>query len=160
MELHREIRALYIKLPVPSDQIGRDSIENIWNMSNELLITSVDLNTDSELIIHADIAFSLKHWNETVNFLRDVMNSTGAKSGFIIIRKVLATTEKLSTEIETYKVTKRGVYNSDSPEAPDFIEDVIRYSGGNKRLQQIDAMDNLFRFIEEKENDESSEDLH
>ncbi|MCE5312005.1 MAG: hypothetical protein LLF86_02500 [Nitrospiraceae bacterium] len=158
MELHREIRALYVKLSTPADQVGRDTIENIWNLSNELLITSVDLTSEAELIIHADIAFSLKHWNDTVNFLRDAMNSTSAKSGFIIIRKVMGSAEKLSTEIETYKVTKRGVYNSDSPESPDFIEDVIRYSGSNKRLQQIDAMDNLFRFIEEKENDESSEE--
>ncbi len=94
-----------------------------------------------------------------MNFVRDVMNLTAAKSGFIIIRKILGTADKLNTEIETYKVTKRGVYNSDTPESPDFIEDVIRYSGGNKRLKQIDAMDNLFRFIEEKENDDKTQKL-
>jgi hypothetical protein len=34
-------------------------------MSNELLITSVDLTSEAELIIHSDISFSLKHWNDT-----------------------------------------------------------------------------------------------
>ncbi|MBN2654554.1 MAG: hypothetical protein JXR79_05505 [Nitrospirae bacterium] len=158
MELHREIRALYIKMPASQDQIRKDVIDSVWNMSNELLITSVDLTSEAELIIHSDISFSLKHWNDTVNFVRDVMNLTAAKSGFIIIRKILGTADKLNTEIETYKVTKRGVYNSDTPESPDFIEDVIRYSGGNKRLKQIDAMDNLFRFIEEKENDDKTQE--
>ncbi|MBT9139224.1 MAG: hypothetical protein DDT31_01805 [Syntrophomonadaceae bacterium] len=80
------------------------------------------------------------------------------KSGYLLVRKVIALKNSVGTELEGYKVTKRGVYNAEMPESPDFMEDVIRLSGRNKKLQQIDAMEKLFRFIEEQEKDKDKED--
>jgi hypothetical protein len=81
-----------------------------------------------------------------------------AKSGYLLVRKIIGLKNSVRTELEGYKVTKRGVYNAEMPESPDFIEDVIRFSGRNKKLQQIDAMEKLFRFIEEQEKDKDNED--
>jgi hypothetical protein len=72
----------------------------------------------------------------------------------MVIRKVSAARNALKTEIESYKVTKRGVYNAELPESSDFLEDIIRFSGRNKKIQQIEAMEKLFKYIEEQEKNE------
>lgn len=158
MELYREIRAFYVRLPYPYRKVGQDLIDRLWNCSRDLSVTSIDVNRDNEVVVHAEIEFCLESWNEAITFLRAVLALLGVKNGFIAVRKVVATPNALKTEVESYKVTKRGVYNADLPESPDFIEDVIRLSGRNKRLQQIDAMEKLFRFIEEQEKDSSEDD--
>ncbi|MEW5746410.1 MAG: hypothetical protein AB1805_13345 [Nitrospirota bacterium] len=158
MELYREIRAFYIKLPYPHKKVSQDLIDKLWNCSRDLTVTSIDVNRDSEAVIHAEIEFSLESWNDAINYLRSIIGLLNVKNGFIAVRKVVATPNALRTEVESYKVTRRGVYNADLPESPDFIEDVIRHSGRNKRLQQIDAMEKLFRFIEEQEKDSSEDD--
>lgn len=153
MELHREIRAFYIKLPYSSKSITQDIVHSLWNISRELAINAIDINENNEVLIHSDIEFSLANWNDAIKYLRTVASILNAKSGYLLVRKVIALNDLVKTELECYKVTKRGVYNTEMPESPDFIEDVIRLSGRNKRLQQIDVMEKLFRFIKEKEKD-------
>lgn len=158
MELHREIRAFYIKLPYSYRDINQDIVDSLWNISKELAINSIDINRDNEVLVHSDIEFSLANWNDAIKYLRAVTSLLNAKSGYLLVRKVIVLKDFVRTELECYKVTKRGVYNAEIPESPDFIEDLIRLSGRNKKLQQIDAMEKLFRFIEEKEKDKNSED--
>ncbi len=97
--------------------------------------------------------FHSRDWNEAISYLRSAISLLNVKNGYIAVRKIVASDSALKTEIEGYKVTRRGVYNAEMPESPDFIEDIIRLSGRNKKLQQIDAMEKLFRFIEEQEKD-------
>ncbi len=153
MELFREIRAFYIKLPYSYRTVDQEIVDDLWKMSIALPINAIDITINDEALIHSEIEFSLANWNEVITYLRSALNALGAKSGYLIVRKVTALTGSLKTEIEGYKVTKRGVYNSGLPESADFIMDVMRFSGRNKRFQQIDAMGKLFRFIEEKEKD-------
>lgn len=156
--MYREIRAFYIKLPYPYRKVSQDIIDGLWNLSRDIAVSAIDINRESEVLIHSEIEFSLESWNEAITYLRSAIGLLNVKNGYIAVRKVLASANSLTTEIEAYKVTKRGVYNAELPESPDFIEDLIRLSGRNKRLQQIDAMEKLFRFIEEQEKDGSEED--
>ncbi|MBI3592714.1 MAG: hypothetical protein HY099_04450 [Nitrospirae bacterium] len=158
MELYREIRAFFVKLPYPYRDVSQNIIDSLWNLSRELSVCAIDINKEDEVLIHLEIEFSLENWNEAINYLRATIATLNVKNGHIAVRKVVASENALKTEIECYKVTKRGVYNAELPEAPDFIEDVIRFSGRNKRLQQIDAMEKLFRFIEEQEKDGSDDE--
>ncbi len=158
MELYREIRAFYIKLPYSYRTISQDIVDGLWNLSRELAICAIDINKKSEVLIHSEIEFSLENWNNTIRYLRSAINLLNSKSGYMVIRKVSASRSALKTEIECYKVTKRGVYNTDLPESPDFLEDIMRFSGGNKKLQQIEAMEKLFRFIEEQEKNEDKKE--
>lgn len=158
MELYREIRAFYIKLQYPHKTINHDIVDGLWNLSRELAICAIDISKKSEVLIHSEIEFSLENWNNTIRYLRSAINLLNSKSGYMVIRKVSALRNALKTEIESYKVTKRGVYNADLPESPDFLEDIMRFSGGNKKLQQIEAMEKLFRFIEEQEKNEDKKE--
>lgn len=153
MELFREIRAFYLKLPYECENICQDITDRLWNMSINNSVSSIDISKEHEVLIHAEIDFSLENWNEAIAFLRSAIALLNLKNGYIAVRKIIGSADALKTEIEGYKVTRRGVYNAEMPEAPDFIEDIIRFSGRNKKLQQIDAMEKLFRFIEEQEND-------
>ncbi|MCL5062761.1 MAG: hypothetical protein M1443_06080 [Nitrospirae bacterium] len=157
MELYREIRAFYIKLPYSYRDITQEIVDSIWNLSREFSINAIDINKNNEVLIHSDIEFSLASWNDAVRYLRSVTSLLKVKSGYLLVRKVIALKNSVRTELEGYKVTKRGVYNSEMPESPDFIEDVIRLSGRNKKLQQMDAMEKLFRFIEEQEKDDNED---
>lgn len=158
MELFREIRAFYIKLPYSYKAVDQEMIDGLWKMSAELPVSTIDIAIGDEVLIHSEIEFSLSNWNEAITYLRSALNTLGAKSGYLIVRKVAAITGSLKTEIEGYKVTKRGVYNSELPESTDFIMDIMKFSGRNKRFQQMDAMGKLFRFIEEKEKDSDKAD--
>jgi len=153
MELFREIRAYYIKLPYACNKIGQDISDRLWNLSKYNSVSSIDVSKENEILIHAEADFSLESWNEAISYLRSAISLLNVKNGYIAVRKIVASETGLKTEIEGYKVTKRGVYNAEMPESPDFIEDIIRLSGRNKKLQQIDAMEKLFRFIEEQEKD-------
>ncbi|HEX8948159.1 MAG TPA: hypothetical protein VF790_04305 [Dissulfurispiraceae bacterium] len=157
MELYREIRAFYIKLPYSYKEITQDVIDNLWNLSRELPISAIDINKNDEILMHAEMEFSLEHWNEVINYLRSSIALLNVKNGYIAVRKIIASSSAVKTEIEGYKVTKRGVYNSELPESPDFLEDIIKLSGRNKRLQQLSSMEKLFRFIEEQEKDKDEE---
>jgi hypothetical protein len=158
MELHREIRAFYIKLPYSYKDITPDIVDGLWEFSKDLAINAIDISKNNEVLIHSDIEFSLANWNEAIGYMRSVTTLLNAKSGYLLVRKIIGLKNSVRTELEGYKVTKRGVYNAEMPESPDFIEDVIRFSGRNKKLQQIDAMEKLFRFIEEQEKDKDNED--
>jgi hypothetical protein len=153
MELSREIRAFYIKLPYSRREINQEAIDGLWNMSAGLAVSAIEINQSDEILIHSEIEFSLASWNDAINYLRSSMELLNAKSGYIAIRRLIGMKDAIRTELEGYKVTKRSVYNSDIPESPDFIEDLIKLSGRNKRLRQMDDMEKLFKFIEEKEKD-------
>ncbi|MBF0557863.1 MAG: hypothetical protein HQL08_03680 [Nitrospirae bacterium] len=158
MELFREIRAFYIKLPYECENICQDITDRLWNLSNNNSVSTIDISKGNEVLIHAEIDFSLENWNDAIDFLRSSIALLNVKNGYVAVRKIIASRDALKTEIEGYKVTKRGVYNAEMPESPDFIEDIIRFSGRNKKLQQIDAMEKLFRFIEEQENDSADDE--
>ncbi len=160
MELFREIRAFYIKMPCAYNKISQDITDRLWNLSRNISISTIDISRDNEVLIHAEIEFSLESWNSAIEYLRSAIDLLNVKNGNIAIRKIIASGGALKTEIEGYKVTRRGVYNAEMPESPDFIEDIIRFSGRNKKLQQIDAMEKLFRFIEEQEKDSGEEDTN
>ena len=153
MELFREIRAFYIRLPYEYKKISQDLTDRLWNLARENSISTIDITKENEVLIHAEIDFSLENWNDAISYLRSAIAILNVKNGYIAVRKIEASDSALKTEIEGYKVTNRGVYNAEMPESPDFIEDIIRLSGRNKKLQQIDAMEKLFRFIEEQEKD-------
>lgn len=158
MELFREIRAFYIRLPYVYKKINQNMTDRLWNLAKENSISTIDITRENEVLIHAEIDFSLENWNEAINYMRAALALLNVKNGYIAVRKIEASESGLKTEIEGYKVTNRGVYNAEMPEAPDFIEDIIRFSGRNKKLQQIDAMEKLFRFIEEQEKDGREEE--
>lgn len=158
MELYREIRAFFVKLPYSYRDINQEIVDSLWNLSRDISISAIDINKNNEVLIHAEIEFSLERWDDAINYLRSVISLLHVKNGFIAIRKIIASPSAVKTEIEGYKVTKRGVYNSELPEAPDFIEDIIKLSGRNKRLQQLSSMEKLFRFIEEQEKDNKDEE--
>lgn len=153
MEIYREIRAFYIKLPYSSKTMTQDVVESLWNLSGELGVNTIDINTNSEILIHSDIEFSLSSWNEAVKYMRAAISLFNVKSGYLLTRKIVALKDLVSTQVEGYKITKRGVYNAELPESPDFIEDVIMLSGRNKKLQQMDAVEKLFRHLEEQDKD-------
>lgn len=160
MELHREIRAFYVKLPISNKTPAQDIVDSLWNTSRELPIIEININTNKirEVLIHSEIESSLENWTISIKYLRSAIDLLNAKSGYLIARKIIASKNHISTEAEGYKITKRGVYNAELPESPDFIEDVIRFSGRNRRLKQIDAMKKLLEFIKEQENDKENED--
>ncbi len=158
MELHREIRAFYIKPPCSHKDINQEVIDSLWNLSRDVSISAIDISKNGEVFIHSEIEFSLESWNSAISYLRSVISLLNVKNGYIAIRKVLASANALKTEIEGYKVTKRGVYNAELPESPDFLEDLVKLSGRNKRLQQLSSMEKLFRFIEEQEKDTPEEE--
>lgn len=155
MELHREIRAFYIKLPQNGQSVTQEIIDNLWNLSRDIPVIATDIGSDHEVMIHSAFEFTLESWNNALRFLRSAMSVLNAKSGYLAVRKIIITADALKTEIEGYKVTKRGVYNIELTGPADFIEDIIRFSGNNKRLQQIGAMEKLFRFIEGQENNDA-----
>jgi hypothetical protein len=157
MELHREIRAFYVKLPYSYNEVGQDIVDSLWTLSRKLPVSAIDISKKDEVLIHSEIEFSLENWNDAIKYLRSVMMVLNVKSGYLAVRKIVAFKGCLRTEAEGYKITKRGVYNTELPDSSEFVGDVIRYSGRNKRLQQIDAMEKLFRFIEEHEKDKGPE---
>lgn len=154
MELYREVRAFYIKLPYSYKEVSHDIVDALWSISRDFAVSAIDINKNNEVLIHSEIEFTLENWNDAIRYMRSVNSLLNTKSGYLAVRKVIALASGVRTEIEGYKVTKRGVYNTELPECPDFIEDIIRLSGRNKRRQQIDAMEKLFRFIEEQEKDD------
>lgn len=158
MELYGEIRAFYVRLPISHKNPDQGIVDSLWDISRGLPIIAIDINTGKtiEVLIHSEMEFSLKNWNASINYLRSLIDLLNAKSGYLILRKIIASRNHISTEVEGYKITKRGVYNAELPESPDFIEDVIRFSGRNKRLLQMDAMEKLFRFCEDEENDKEN----
>lgn len=158
MELQREIRAFYVKTTNTRRPATQEIIDSLWELSRDFPVVAIDLGPDYEVMIHAALDFSLESWNDAVRYLKSVMSLLDVKSGYIAVRKITASADALKTEIEAYKVTRRGIYNVELPERPDFIEDIIRFSGSNKKLQQIDVMEKLFRFIEEQENNKEGEE--
>lgn len=159
MELYREIRAFLIKLPYSYREITQDIVDSLWNLSRDISITAIDINKNSEVLIHSEIEFSLKTWNAVLNYLKSVITVLNVKNAYIAVRKVTASSVAVKTDVECYKVTKRGVYNAELPDSPDFIEDIIKFSGRNKRLQQLSSMEKLFRFIEEQEKDKDNDKM-
>lgn len=161
MELHREIRAFYVKLPISNKTSAQDIVDSLWSISRELPIIEINININTnkirEVLIHSEIEFSLENWTTSIKYLRSAIDLLNAKSGYLIARKIIASKNHISTETEGYKITKRGVYNAELPESPDFIEDVIRFSGRNRRLKQIDAMKKFLEFIKDQENDKENE---
>lgn len=158
MELSREIRAFYVKPANLHRTVTQDIVDSLWDLSRDIPVVSIDLGADSEIMIHSALEFSLENWNDAVRYLRSVMSLLDVKSGYLAVRKIMASPDALKTEVEGYKVTRRGIYNVELPERPDFIEDVIRLSGASKKIQQIDVMEKLFRFIEEQENNKEGEE--
>ncbi|MFA5353315.1 MAG: hypothetical protein WC291_03730 [Thermodesulfovibrionales bacterium] len=148
MELYREIRAFTVKSPRRSSAgtpLTQDILGGIREISQGLPISSIETKEDGELILHADLEFSLANWDNAVSFLRSVLSFMKLKRGYLIVRKISGSADSLKTEIEAYKVTKRGVYYTDFSGPADLLEDVMRFSGRNKRLQKMDSMGNIFR---------------
>ncbi len=158
MELYKEIRAFYIKMPRPISADSHKIIEALWSMSKDIRICSIDIKND-EILIHSEIEFSLENWEASVRYLKCAILLFKKKYGYIIIRKVSASKEGLKTGLESYKVTKRGVYNSELSGPKCFIEDILKFSGRNKSLQFADAMGKIFSSIEEPDKEKDNEEL-
>jgi hypothetical protein len=155
MELYREIRGFYTKLTNSDKKLYRAIIDQVIDISEDFPIITVDINKEKELLIHSELEFSLENWNDAIKYLRNLIDFLDLKYGYLFIRKVIATKNSIRTEIESYKITKRGVYNAELPESPDFIEDLIRFSGKVKYLKQIDDMERL-RINEDIEEDDEN----
>jgi hypothetical protein len=155
MEIYREIRGFYTKLTISDRRIHRAIIDQIVDISEDFPIITVDINNEKELLIHSELEFSLENWNEAIKYLRNILDLFDLKYGYLFIRKVIATKNSIRTELECYKITKRGVYNAETPESPDFIEDMIRFSGRVKYLKQIEEMERL-RINEDIEEDDET----
>lgn len=153
MLLDSEIRAFYIK-STSKPLFNHATVDKLWAISRHLPIISIDLTKNFELIIHSAISMDTEAWEMSVRLARQYCLALNAKSGYIFVRHVLAKTDSLalSTEVEAYKITRRGLYLSKLPELPSLLEDIIRYSGNVKRHQQIELMGSLFKFIEGIEN--------
>lgn len=152
MELYREIRGFYSKIPRNYKMPDRLIIDQAIEVSEEFPIITIDINGEKELLIHSDLEFSLENWNEAIKYLRNLLEMFDLKYGYVLIRKVIGTKNSIRTEVESYKITKRGVYNAELPESPDFIEDLIRFSGRVKYLKLVDGIEKSE--IEDKEDEE------
>lgn len=155
MELYREIRAFYSKISKNYKIPDRLIIDQVFDASEEFPIVTIDINKERELLIHSDLEFSLENWNEAIKFLRNILEMFDLKYGYLFIRKVIGTKNSIRTEIESYKITKRGVYNAELPESPDFIEDLIRFSGRIKQLRYLEGI----RGTEVKEDKEDENEV-
>lgn len=158
MEIQREIRAFYIKLPRPITHTSQKLIEALWNLSKGIHIISIDIQND-EILIHSEVEFSFENWDASVKYLKSIILLLKKKYAYIIVRRVIASKNGLKTELEGYKITKRGVYLSDLPDCPGLIEDALRFSGRNKGLQFADSMENIFKSIEEQDKETDSEEF-
>lgn len=158
MEIQREIRAFYIKLPSPITTPSQKIIEALWSLSKGAHISSIDIN-NNEILIHSEAEFSFENWNASIKYLKSILLLLKKKYAYIIIRKVIASKNGLKTELESYKITKRGVYLSDLPDSPYLIEDALRFSGRNKGLQLADSMGNIFKSIEDQDKETDSEEF-
>ncbi len=153
MEIQREIRGFYIKLSSPINAPPAPKIiEALWSLSNGVSISSIDINKD-EIFIHSEADFSFENWDASVKYLKSVILLLRKKYGYIIIRRVIASKNKLRTELESYKITKRGVYLSELPNSPEIINDALRFSGRNKRLQFTEFIANIFRTIDDQDKE-------
>jgi len=157
MEIYKEIRAFYIKLPRTAVLDSKKIAEALWSLSKEVRISSIEINND-EILIHSDIEFSLKNWDASVRYLKYAILLFKKKYGYIIMRKVSASREGLKTELESYKITNRGIYNAEIPGSKGFVDDIVRFSGRNKSLQFADAMGNISSPTEEPEQETDSEE--
>lgn len=153
MELYREIRGFYSKIPKNYKMPERLIVDQVFGVSEEFPIITIDINGEKELLIHSDLEFSLENWNEAIKYLRNILEMFDLKYGYVLIRKVIGTKNSIRTEIESYKITKRGVYNAEIPESPDFIEDLIRFSGRVKYLKLVDRTEKS-EMNEDKEDEE------
>lgn len=152
MELHREIRALYIKTSPENSSVTQETIDGLWKLASEIPLVAIDMDGGGDIVLHCAFEFSLDSWNTSMRALRTAMSLLRTKTGYLAVRKVLASTDTLKTDLEWYKVTRRGIYNVDLSDPADIIEDLVRYSGNNKRHQQIGALEKLFRFIQRQED--------
>lgn len=123
--------------------------EALWSLSRGLHISSIEIS-NNEIIIHSEVEFSFENWEACVKYLKSILLLLKKKYGYIIIRRIKASKKGLKTDLEGYKITKRGIYLSDLPDAPYLIEDAIRFSGRNKGLQFADSMNKIFKTIEEQ----------
>lgn len=157
MEIYKEIRAFYIKLPKTARVDTKKMIADLWSLSKEIHICSIEVQDDG-IQIHSEIEFSPETWEASVRYLKCAILLFRKKYGYLIIRKVLASPNSLKTELESYKVTKRGIYNADIPDCKSFIDDILRFSGSNKSLLS-DTLDDILIHIDdsdiEKENEEN-----
>jgi hypothetical protein len=155
MELYREIRGFYSKIPKNCRMPNRLIADQIFELSEEVPIITIDINKERELMIHSNLEFSLENWNEAIKYLRNIIETLDLKYGYLLIRKVIGTKNSIRTEVESYKVTKRGVYNAEFPESPDFIEDLVRYCGRVKYLKQLEGFggSEVKEDIDEDENE-------
>ncbi|MBF0328533.1 MAG: hypothetical protein HQL10_05210 [Nitrospirae bacterium] len=152
MELHREIRALYIKTSAEGSPATQETVDGLWRLAAEIPLVAIDMGDSGDIVLHCAFEFSLDSWNTSMRALRTAMSLLRTKTGYLAVRKVLGSEDALKTDLEWYKVTKRGIYNVDLSDPADIIEDLVRYSGNNKRHQQIGALEKLFRFIQRQED--------
>ncbi|NTU43370.1 MAG: hypothetical protein HGA78_10080 [Nitrospirales bacterium] len=145
MELHREIRAFTIKVSTrrSGEPLQEETRVGLWELSHDIPITSIETKKDEEIIFHSDMEFSLANWDNAIAFLRSTLSLLKVKRGYIFVRKIIGSPDSLKTEIETYKVTKRGVYYTDPSGSPELLKDIMRFSGRNKRLRQAEHQGNL-----------------
>ncbi len=158
MEIYKEIRAFYIKLQRPIAVDRKKMIQALWNLSKEVHICSIDVKND-EILIHSKIEFSPESWDVSLRYLKYVMLLFKKKYGYIILRKISAFPDGLKTDLESYKVTKRGIYNADIPGSKSFIDDILRFSGSNKSLQIIDPIKDVKASIEDSNKKTENEEL-
>lgn len=158
MEIYKEIRAFYIKLPRAAAVDSKKITEALWSLSKGISICSIDIKND-EILIHSEIEFSLENWDASVRYLKYAILLFKKKYGYIIIRRVLASSDGLKVELNGYKITKRGIYNSEIPSSKCFIEDMIRFSGRNKSIQLADTMSNILKQIDNTDKKTDKEEL-
>ncbi len=155
MELYREIRAFAVKLPrqKPGDPDRQDLQRELRELSNGLPVSDITVGADGEVVFHAEMDFSLVSWDNAVTFLRSVISFLKLKRGFLFVRKISGDADSLKTEIEAYKVTKRGVYYTEPDGSSWLLEDIMRFSGRNKRLLRTESMGNLLKGENNRENE-------
>ncbi len=158
MEIYREIRAFYIKLPTPITSAHQKISEALWSLSRGVHISSIEIN-NNEILIHSEVEFSFENWEACVRYLKSILLLLKKKYGYIIIRRIIASKNILKTQLEGYKITKRGVYLADLPDAPYLIEDATRFSGRNKSLQFADSMSKILRTIDEQGKEVDGEEF-
>ncbi|MCX7914480.1 MAG: hypothetical protein N2511_07840 [Thermodesulfovibrionales bacterium] len=142
MLLYKEIRVLYIKFPAPINAFSLKVIKVLWELPKEIPISFIDIYKN-EIFVHTEAEFTQRNWDASVGYMRMMLQLFNKKSGFIVIRKISASRSHLKTRLESYKVTTRGVYLSELPNSPELIEDALRFSGRNKRLQFDDFIANI-----------------
>ncbi|MCX8030281.1 MAG: hypothetical protein N3A59_01705 [Thermodesulfovibrionales bacterium] len=158
MEISREIRAFYIKLPTPSVAIKQKISNALWSLARGLHICTIEIN-NNEILIHSEVEFSIDNWEASVKYLKSILSLLHKKSGYIIIRKIKFTQNSLKTDLESYKITKRGIYLSDPPDSPLFIADLIKFSGRNKTIQFVDSLSKILKAIENNPKERDFEEL-